>query len=123
MPGNKSGGCILFTDNINYIFSRELQPRRDTLSEKRRFNQSSFSKPDPSIAFSAQPIKGSVFTGREPRLGGQLREKAVWVDEAICIGCRYCAHVASNTFVIEPGAKTKNGSIYQFHITRNKILY
>ena len=31
-----------------------------------------------------------------------MREKAVWVDEAICIGCRYCAHVATNTFVIEP---------------------
>jgi len=25
----------------------------------------------------------------------------VWVDEAVCIGCRYCAHVASNTFVVE----------------------
>jgi len=24
------------------------------------------------------------------------------VDEAVCIGCRYCAHVATNTFVIEP---------------------
>ena len=35
-------------------------------------------------------------------LGGELRDKAVWVDEAVCIGCRYCAHVASNTFVVEP---------------------
>jgi ferredoxin len=24
------------------------------------------------------------------------------VDEAVCIGCRYCAHVASNTFLVEP---------------------
>jgi ferredoxin len=23
------------------------------------------------------------------------------VDEAVCIGCRYCAHVAANTFVVE----------------------
>ena len=23
------------------------------------------------------------------------------MDEAVCIGCRYCAHVATNTFVIE----------------------
>ena len=38
----------------------------------------------------------------EPLLGGQLRDRAVWVDEAICIGCRYCAHVATNTFVVEP---------------------
>lgn len=35
-------------------------------------------------------------------LGGQLRQKAVWVDEASCIGCRYCANVATNTFVVEP---------------------
>ena len=38
----------------------------------------------------------------EPLLGGALREKAVWVDEVVCIGCRYCAHVACNTFVVEP---------------------
>ena len=35
-------------------------------------------------------------------LGGALRERAVWVDEAVCIGCRYCAHVATTTFVVEP---------------------
>ena len=35
-------------------------------------------------------------------LGGELRQKAVWVDEAVCIGCRYCAHVATNTFLVEP---------------------
>ena len=38
----------------------------------------------------------------EPVLGGVLRQKAVWVDEAVCIGCRYCANVATNTFVVEP---------------------
>ncbi len=31
-----------------------------------------------------------------------MRTQAIWVDEAVCIGCRYCAHVATNTFVIEP---------------------
>lgn len=41
-------------------------------------------------------------TGLEPALGGNLREKAVWVEEADCIGCRYCAHVASNTFAMVP---------------------
>ena len=40
-------------------------------------------------------------TGYEPVLGGQLSEKAVWVDESRCIGCRYCAHVATNTFVVD----------------------
>lgn len=24
------------------------------------------------------------------------------MDEAVCIGCRYCAHVAGNTFLVEP---------------------
>ena len=28
-------------------------------------------------------------TGYEAVLGGQLAEKAVWVDEAKCIGCQY----------------------------------
>ena len=41
-------------------------------------------------------------TGLGSSLGGALREKAVWVDESDCIGCRYCAHVASNTFVMVP---------------------
>ena len=40
-------------------------------------------------------------TGYEPVLGGELTEKAVWVDESICIGCRYCAHVATNTFIVD----------------------
>ena len=40
-------------------------------------------------------------TGWEPVLGGQLSEKAVWVDEAKCIGCQYCVHVASNTFMVD----------------------
>ena len=42
-----------------------------------------------------------IISGFEPVLGGQLREKAIWVDEANCIGCQYCVHVASNTFIVE----------------------
>jgi ferredoxin len=56
---------------------------------------------DPSIAFRVS-ADAEAPSGREPQLGGALRQKAVWVDEAVCIGCRYCAHVASNTFVVEP---------------------
>ena len=40
-------------------------------------------------------------SGFEPVLGGKLAEKAVWVDEAKCIGCKYCVHVASNTFIVD----------------------
>ncbi|MFM1901439.1 MAG: hypothetical protein RLZZ216_2015 [Cyanobacteriota bacterium] len=57
---------------------------------------------DPSAAYRATVDCGDQRSGDEPLLGGSLRERAVWVDEAVCIGCRYCAHVASNTFAIEP---------------------
>ena len=45
-------------------------------------------------------LNESLQTGDEPVLGGELRQKAVWVEETDCIGCRYCAHVASNTFLM-----------------------
>lgn len=56
---------------------------------------------DPGLAFSVAAETAPARTGTEPLLGGALRQKAVWVDEAVCIGCRYCAHVAANTFVVE----------------------
>ncbi|MBF2057805.1 MAG: ferredoxin [Cyanobacterium sp. T60_A2020_053] len=40
-------------------------------------------------------------TGFEPELGGEVRQKGVYVDEVSCIGCKNCVHVASNTFYIE----------------------
>jgi ferredoxin len=57
--------------------------------------------PDPSLAFRVDPASHHPASGSEPMLGGTLRQKAVWVDEAVCIGCRYCCHVAANTFVVE----------------------
>jgi ferredoxin len=41
-------------------------------------------------------------TGFEPELGGSVRQRGVYVDEITCIGCKHCAHVARNTFYIEP---------------------
>ncbi len=41
-------------------------------------------------------------SGLEPELGGMLRQTGVYVDEITCIGCKHCAHVARNTFYIEP---------------------
>src|SRR6476620_8610187 len=41
-------------------------------------------------------------SGLEPEFGGVLRQKGVYVDEITCIGCKHCAHVARNTFYIEP---------------------
>ncbi len=41
-------------------------------------------------------------SGFEPELGGIWRQKGVYVEENICIGCKHCTHVAVNTFRIEP---------------------
>lgn len=55
-----------------------------------------------------EPELGGIFrdapqrSGLEPELGGEMRQKAVYVDEVTCIGCKNCAHVAPNTFSIEP---------------------
>lgn len=55
-----------------------------------------------------EPELGGAFyhtperSGLEPELGGEIRQKGVYVDEVTCIGCKHCAHVASNTFYIEP---------------------
>jgi ferredoxin len=57
---------------------------------------------DPGLAFATPAAAAPAVSGLEPVLAGELRQKAVWVDEAVCIGCRYCAHVATNTFVVEP---------------------
>lgn len=40
-------------------------------------------------------------SGLEPELGGVHRQNAVYVDEAVCIGCGHCAYVARNTFFLE----------------------
>ena len=53
-------------------------------------------------AFDAVSNKDFKLNGRDPVLGGKLREKAVWVDERKCIGCTYCSSVATNTFAMEP---------------------
>tara|TARA_Y100001933_G_scaffold263987_1_gene327687 strand:- start:3186 stop:3671 length:486 start_codon:yes stop_codon:yes gene_type:complete len=55
---------------------------------------------DNSAAFD-NFVDSDEITGFEPVLGGQLREKAIWVDEAACIGCQYCVHVATNTFIVD----------------------
>lgn len=46
--------------------------------------------------------EASERSGLEPELGGVLRQKGVYVDEITCIGCKHCAHTATNTFYIEP---------------------
>ena len=57
---------------------------------------------DPNAAFEAQNNEDFKLNGRDPVLGGKLKEKAVWVDERKCIGCTYCSSVATNTFAMEP---------------------
>ena len=57
---------------------------------------------DTNPAFKAANHEDFELSGRDPVLGGKLREKAVWVDERKCIGCTYCSSVATNTFAMEP---------------------
>ncbi len=57
---------------------------------------------EPDAAFEAINNEEFKLNGRDPVLGGKLREKAVWVDERKCIGCTYCSSVATNTFAMEP---------------------
>ena len=53
-----------------------------------------------TVAFD-QFLDSDRISGFEPVLGGELREKAIWVDESNCIGCQYCVHVANNTFIVD----------------------
>ena len=54
-----------------------------------------------NLAAFHEYVESNDISGFEPVLGGELREKAIWVDEASCIGCQYCVHVASNTFFVD----------------------
>ncbi|QNP28588.1 ferredoxin [Cylindrospermopsis curvispora] len=71
----------------------ELQPFSEDLS-----NNLSGLEPELGGLLRDQPET----SGFEPELGGLLRQKGVYVDEITCIGCKHCAHVARNTFYIEP---------------------
>jgi len=54
-----------------------------------------------NLAAFHEYVESNDISGFEPVLGGELREKAIWVDEASCIGCQYCVHVANNTFIVD----------------------
>ncbi len=56
---------------------------------------------DDNLAAFYDFIESDDISGFEPVLGGELREKAIWVDESACIGCQYCVHVATNTFIVD----------------------
>ena len=71
----------------------ELQPFLEDLN-----NNLSGLEPELGGLLRDQP----EISGFEPELGGLLRQKGVYVDEITCIGCKHCAHVARNTFYIEP---------------------
>ena len=57
---------------------------------------------DTNAAFESLSNQDYKLNGRDPVLGGKLKERAVWVDERKCIGCTYCSSVATNTFAMEP---------------------
>ena len=66
-------------------------PKKELLKDK---------ESNSKVAFD-QFLDSDIISGFEPVLGGELREKAIWVDESNCIGCQYCVHVANNTFIVD----------------------
>ena len=65
------------------------------------FQESNSVNNEDNLAAFYEYIESNNISGFEPVLGGELREKAIWVDEAACIGCQYCVHVATNTFIVD----------------------
>lgn len=81
-------------------------------------NQLNFSDATPDRTGLEPELGGALRSeaersGLEPELGGVVRQKAVYVDELTCIGCKHCAHVARNTFYIEPD-KGRSRVVQQF---------
>ena len=73
----------------------------ETFETRSNEHQKSSDIHDVNPAFEAANNEYFELNGRDPVLGGKLRERAVWVDERKCIGCTYCSSVATNTFAME----------------------
>ena len=73
----------------------------ETFETRSNENQKLSDIHDVNAAFEAANNELFELSGRDPVLGGKLRERAVWVDERKCIGCTYCSSVATNTFAME----------------------
>ena len=73
----------------------------ETFETRSNENQKLSDIHDVNPAFEAANNEHFELSGRDPVLGGKLRERAVWVDERKCIGCTYCSSVATNTFAME----------------------
>ena len=84
-----------YCEEISELSSGYNSASLDNLNKKENNNTS-----DSIVAFDRFTDSDDI-SGFEPVLGGQLCEKALWVDEATCIGCRYCVHVATNTFIVD----------------------
>ena len=74
-------------------------PSNDAVSDAMSLPVRSGFEPELSLGF----VEGEDGrSGFEPELGGVFEQQGVYVDETTCIGCLNCAHVARNTFYIEP---------------------
>lgn len=84
------------TDSSNF----QVPPPGDAMSQATNNDSADRSGLEPELGgqYRREPER----SGLEPELGGMLRQAGVYVDEPTCIGCRHCAHVARNTFYMEP---------------------
>ncbi len=78
----------------------EVSLSQNPISSEEKHQKENINTSDSIVAFD-NFIESDHISGFEAVLGGQLCEKALWVDEATCIGCRYCVHVATNTFIVD----------------------
>ena len=92
-----------FTEEATYEVSSSDKGLNDSINLDflKSKEKESITESDSNLAAFDEFEVSDLISGFEPVLGGELREKAIWVDEANCIGCQYCVHVASNTFIVD----------------------
>ena len=92
--------CGVETDEVSSVTSVFKKNNHLDFLEEQEEKVLEDNNANSKVAFE-QFIDSEEITGFEAVLGGELREKAIWVDESNCIGCQYCVHVASNTFIVD----------------------
>ena len=110
--------------SVAFDFSEEIQETSSFKSfVKNDFNSDIYDgiNSDNLAAFN-EYLESNDISGFEPVLGGELREKAIWVDEAACIGCQYCVHVANNTFFVDEDPGIFMTSVDFFFATKSETV-
>lgn len=102
VAGDDGAACSALLNLAVAVLSDGAQRRRyDDLLRAARLD--SGAPPAPGLrAYTGEPF--SAWRGRDPKAagGGEWDQRAVFVDEGTCIGCKNCSACAANTFAMEP---------------------